>query len=70
MLYHNEFANGTSGECNNGDIRAHGYGGPFHDNYFSHLYIFVSNESNNKTVNCSLDSEINVGESCINVAGI
>jgi hypothetical protein len=73
ILCHNEFDNGTSGECNDGGIIGQSvniFGAHY---YISQLNILVSNELNNKTVNCSSDSEIYnnsiIGESWINVAG-
>ena len=60
---------GTTKECNNGAIigRSHGVeGNPF----TSQLIVSVSNELNNKTVRCNLDSNnalTNVGETLINV---
>ena len=68
ILDHREFNNGTSGKCNDGAI----VGQSVDINgtcYTSQLNVTVSKGLNNKTVNCSSDSVMYIGESQINVAG-
>ena len=67
ILRHNEFNDGTSGECNQGAIIAQSVG--VQDNCFtSQLHVTVSGGLHNKTVNCSMiNSMATVGEAQIRV---
>ena len=67
ILRHNEFNDGSSGECNQGAIIAQSVG--VQDTCFtSQLHVNISSALNNKTVNCSeINSMVTVGESRIRV---
>jgi hypothetical protein len=69
-LVHEEFNNGTSGECNNGAIVGWS-ADTIVTCYISKLNVTASNGLNNKTVKCSSDSgnQMYIGESLISMAG-
>ena len=68
VLDHRGFYHGTSGQCNNGAIvgQSVDINGIY---YTSQLNVTVSNGLDKKTVNCSSDLNMHIGESLINVAG-
>jgi hypothetical protein len=71
-LVHEEFNNGTSGECNNGAIIGWSVGTTDTCYYnISKLNVTGSNGLNNKIVKCSSDSgnQMYIGESSISMAG-